>query len=31
MDVLTLTKTNESYRLLYDVKGRFTLLKLKDG
>jgi small subunit ribosomal protein S4e len=30
MDVLTVVKTNENYRLLYDVKGRFTLLKIKD-
>jgi small subunit ribosomal protein S4e len=29
MDVITLTKTGESYRLLYDVKGRFTLVKQK--
>jgi small subunit ribosomal protein S4e len=31
MDVITLVKTNESYRLLYDIKGRFTLVKLKEG
>lgn len=30
MDILTIVKTNENYRLLYDVKGRFTLLKIKD-
>ena len=29
MDVITVAKTNESYRMLYDVKGRFTLVKLK--
>jgi small subunit ribosomal protein S4e len=28
-DVITLIKTGESYRLLYDVKGRFTLVKQK--
>ena len=28
MDVITLLKTNVSYRLLYDVKGRFGLNKL---
>lgn len=31
MDVLTVVKTNENYRLLYDVKGRFTLLKIKEA
>jgi small subunit ribosomal protein S4e len=31
MDVITLAKTNESFRLLYDIKGRFTLTKLKEG
>jgi small subunit ribosomal protein S4e len=31
MDVLTVAKTNESYRLLYDIKGRFTLTKLKEA
>lgn len=31
MDVLTVVKTNESYRLLYDVKGRFNLVKVKDA
>ena len=30
MDVLTVVKTNESYRILYDVKGRFTLVSIKD-
>jgi small subunit ribosomal protein S4e len=30
MDVLTVVKTNENYRLLYDIKGRITLLKIKD-
>ena len=30
MDVITVSKTNESYRMLYDVKGRFTLVKLKE-
>ena len=28
MDVLTIVKTGESYRLLYDEKGRFTLVKI---
>lgn len=31
MDVITVVKTGESYRLLYDVKGRFTLIKLKES
>lgn len=31
MDVVTVVKTNESYRVLYDVKGRFTLVKVKDS
>ncbi len=31
MDVLTIAKTNESYRMLYDVKGRFTLVKVKEA
>ena len=26
--MITLVKTNESYRLLYDIKGRFTLVKI---
>lgn len=30
MDVLTVVKTNEHYRLLFDVKGRFILTKIKD-
>jgi small subunit ribosomal protein S4e len=30
MDVVTVAKTNESYRLLYDIKGRISLLKIKD-
>ncbi|KRW99816.1 hypothetical protein PPERSA_07893 [Pseudocohnilembus persalinus] len=29
MDVITIEKTNESYRILYDVKGRFILRSLK--
>jgi len=29
-DVVTLEKTNESFRLLFDVKGRFTLQRLND-
>ena len=31
MDVLTVIKTNENYRMLYDVKGKFTLTKIKDA
>jgi small subunit ribosomal protein S4e len=30
MDVITIVKTNENYRLLYDVKGRIILHKIKD-
>mmetsp|Transcript_16698 Transcript_16698/g.25121 ORF Transcript_16698/g.25121 Transcript_16698/m.25121 type:complete len:276 (-) Transcript_16698:109-936(-) len=29
MDVITIAKTNEKFRLLYDVKGRFVLQKIK--
>jgi len=29
MDVVSIPKTNESFRLLYDSKGRFTLVKVK--
>jgi len=29
MDVLTLEKTNENFRVLYDSKGRFVLKTLK--
>ena len=29
MDVLTVVKTGENYRLLYDEKGRFTLVSIK--
>ena len=31
MDTLSVVKTNEHYRLLYDVKGRFTLVKVKEA
>ena len=31
MDVISVVKTNESYRVLYDVKGRFTVVKLKEA
>ena len=31
MDILTVVKTNEHYRMLYDVKGRFTLDKVKEA
>jgi small subunit ribosomal protein S4e len=30
MDVITLDKANEQYRVLYDVKGRFILKSLKE-
>jgi len=30
MDVISIPKTGEHYRLLYDVKGRFNLTKIKD-
>ncbi|PHT46158.1 40S ribosomal protein S4 [Capsicum baccatum] len=30
MDVVSILKTNESFRLLYDTKGRFCLHSLKD-
>jgi small subunit ribosomal protein S4e len=29
-DVITIEKTNERFRLLYDVKGRFTLVHLEE-
>jgi len=29
MDVLSIEKTNETFRVLYDVKGRFVLKALK--
>ncbi|MFM7851863.1 MAG: hypothetical protein ACKO96_08070 [Flammeovirgaceae bacterium] len=29
MDVLSVVKTGEHYRMLYDVKGRFVLHKIK--
>lgn len=28
MDVITINRTDQNFRLLYDVKGRFTLLKI---
>lgn len=28
MDVITIEKTGESFRVLYDVKGRFVLKKI---
>lgn len=31
MDVLTVVKTNEHYRMLYDEKGRFTLVSIKES
>merc|ERR1712146_836860 len=30
MDVISIPKTGDNYRMLYDVKGRFTLTKIKD-
>lgn len=30
MDVLTIEKTGDKYRMLYDLKGRFTLTKIKE-
>jgi len=30
MDVISIPKTGENFRLLYDVKGRFTMVKLKE-
>jgi small subunit ribosomal protein S4e len=29
MDVVSIEKTNETFRILYDVKGRFILKALK--
>ena len=29
MDVVTIEKTKENFRILYDVKGRFILKKIK--
>ena len=31
MDTISVAKTNEHYRMLYDVKGRFTLVKVKEA
>jgi small subunit ribosomal protein S4e len=31
MDVLQVVKTGESFRLLYDEKGRFTLVKINNS
>jgi len=30
MDVVSIDKTSEHYRVLYDLKGRFTLVSIKD-
>jgi small subunit ribosomal protein S4e len=30
MDVVSIVKTGENFRVLYDVKGRFVLKSLKD-
>merc|ERR1712159_886302 len=31
MDVITIEKTDEKFRLLFDTKGRFTVHRLKDA
>ena len=31
MDVVNIVKTNESYRMLFDAKGRFTLVQIKES
>ena len=31
MDVLHVTKSGENYRLLYDVQGRYVIVKIKDS
>jgi len=31
MDVVTIPKTKDAFRMLYDVKGRFCLTKIKDA
>lgn len=31
MDVVSIEKTGEKFRILYDVKGRFVLKALKEG
>merc|ERR1711976_861480 len=31
MDVLSIPKTGENYRMLYDVKGRFSMVKVKQA
>ncbi|CEO96095.1 40S ribosomal protein S4 [Plasmodiophora brassicae] len=31
MDVVTIEKTNENFRILYDTKGRFLLQKIKES
>jgi len=30
MDVISIPKTGDHYRMMYDVKGRFTLVKIKE-
>jgi len=30
MDVLTIDKTGDRFRMMYDLKGRFTLVRIKD-
>lgn len=31
MDVLSIVKTGENYRLLYDIKGKITVVKIKES
>ena len=31
MDVITIPKTGDQFRVLYDVKGRFTFVHLKNN
>ena len=31
MDLINVIKTNETFRMLYDIKGRFTLVKVEKG
>jgi len=31
MDVISMPKTGEAFRVMYDVKGRFTLIKVKEA
>merc|ERR1711904_712339 len=31
MDVITIEKTGDRFRMMYDLKGRFTLVKVKEA